>query len=267
MFRGAALQATMENVRMQGIHSLRVVLKGDSAEVFQREAEGRASVRQQSVADQMMATAAARHLPHVIAAKDQRDALINRLIEEFTTHPEYGSFADAHTARSVGIQQFKRLGQVFYFLSPFYSRIRTTHSLPTEFDFVNGFVTRSASSHKTKNIKLKQEDLLVQIKRVEHVLDAGCIKSKGFKFSVQITKLKDQLTKCHTRMLKQNQLVQNRQCQTSQPAARYDRATFALPRRSSSSAHLKYGDGIQAAVQGINGALAAAGSLLIVCDA
>ena len=267
MFRGAALQATMADVRMQGIHSLRVVLPGDSAEVFQREAEGRASVRQQSVADQMMATAAARHLPQVIAAKDQRDAMLNRLIEEFTTHPEYGSFADAHTAQSVGIQQFKRLAQVLYFLSPFYSRIRTTHSLPTEFDFVNGFVTRSASSHKAKTIKLKQEDLLGQIKRLEHVLDAGCIKSQGFKFSVQIKKLKDQLEKYHTRMLKQNKLVQNRQGQTSQPAARYDRATFALPRRSSSSAHLKYGDGIQTAVQGINGALAAAGNLIIACDA
>ena len=44
MFRGAALQATMVDVRMQGIHSLRVVLRGDNAEVFQREAEGRASI-------------------------------------------------------------------------------------------------------------------------------------------------------------------------------------------------------------------------------
>ena len=34
MFRGAALQATMDDVRMQGIHSLRVVLKGDSAKVL-----------------------------------------------------------------------------------------------------------------------------------------------------------------------------------------------------------------------------------------
>ena len=72
MFRGAALQATMTDVRMQGIHSLRFVLEGDSVEVFQREAQARAIVRQESVTAQMMATAAARHLPRPVEVRDQQ---------------------------------------------------------------------------------------------------------------------------------------------------------------------------------------------------
>jgi hypothetical protein len=51
MFRGAALQATMADVRMQGIHSLRFVLEGDSVEVFQREAQARAIVGAPGISD------------------------------------------------------------------------------------------------------------------------------------------------------------------------------------------------------------------------
>ena len=256
----------MADIRIQGIHSLRFVLQGDSAEVFQREAEDRVSINNstRSVADQMMATAAARHLPTPIEVKDQRDELANRLIQEFVTHPEYGSFADARTANESGIQQFKRLGQVFYFLSPFFSRIRTTHHLPTEFNFVDGAVVRSSASHKSQKAILKQDELLVQLKRLGHVLDAPCIKSNRFRFSAQLTQLKAQLDKYHLRMLKQNELNQKLKGQTSRPAARYDRAAFALPMRTTSVAHLKYGDRIQKAVTDLNSALANAGECAIV---
>ena len=261
-FRGPALLATMTDARMQGVHSLRLVLQGDSIDIFQREAEARATSSQPTtISGQMMEAASVRALPTQITVQDQRDALTNRLIDEFALHPEYGCFVDARTANTSGIQQFKRLGQVLYYLSPFWSRIKLSHSLPAELDFVDKFVTRSTSSHKPKAETLKHDKLLQQITRLGYALDTPCIKGIGFRFSAQLSKLRDQLNKYYARMVKQAQLNQSLKSRTSISSARHDKAAFALPKRTSSTPGLKYGPGLQMAIYNLNATLATSGMI------
>lgn len=117
-YSGLALEICMEDVRAQGMRSLTFVLQGkepDAAFVEQAELDG--EVRGAAA---VMAAARGVHLPDPISVSDQRDAITNRLLDEFRQNPSYGGFTDLNTARSTGLQQLKRLSQVLYFLSPFY---------------------------------------------------------------------------------------------------------------------------------------------------
>eukprot|EP00658_Telonema_sp_P-2_P007354 TRINITY_DN1273_c0_g1_i4.p1 TRINITY_DN1273_c0_g1~~TRINITY_DN1273_c0_g1_i4.p1 ORF type:complete len:223 (-),score=22.55 TRINITY_DN1273_c0_g1_i4:165-833(-) len=139
-YSGASLQILLEDVRAQGMRALSFVLtsveRDDSVEKLDGETRG---------LDAVMAASRGVHLPLHVEVSDQRDEIVNKLIDEFHQHPEYGGFSDPHTAQEQGLAQFKRLGQVCYYLSPFYDRINKAFKLPQEDGRVDSRVWCSTS--------------------------------------------------------------------------------------------------------------------------
>ena len=246
----------MADIRVQGLHSLTFILKGRGKAPQWDQPSTPQSVP--SALDQLMSTAKARHLPSQIDVNnDQRDAIANQLIDMLQSQPDWGCFADPHTANGPGLQNIRRLSQVCYWLSPFFATITKVYKLPGELQFVDGFVQRSADSHKSKRTNLKAEDLAKQLSRLEYILDEPCIKSQRFKFSDVIRKLYDQLSKYRVRLNTQAAAMAAYH-QTEPYPARHDKASFILPRRTHSAAATKYGDGMQGMVDRVNAALDAA---------
>ena len=189
----------MADIRAQGLHSLTFILKGRGRAPALDDPGTQQSAP--SAMTQLMNTAQARHLPGKIDVNnDQRNAITNELIDTLGNDPEWGCFANARTAEGPGLQNIKRLSQVCFWLSPFYATITNVYKLPSELEFVDGFVQRSAQSHKAKRSNLKVEDLAKQLQRLEYVLDEPCIKSQHFKFSDIIRKLHSQLSKYRKRL-------------------------------------------------------------------
>lgn len=119
------------------------------------------------------------------------------------------------------------------------------------------------SSHKKKVQEMKSDELDRQLKRLEYVLDAPCVKSSRFKFAAIIRTLSMQLNKYRDRLLKEcaaRAASRVRQAASKvTPAVRYDKAAFILPRRRSSTAASNPHQPFRDVITRINAALSTAG--------